>query len=153
MDESIREIESDVAECRERLKNDLQNVRAAVDPGDMLRDSIRRYPLVSVGVAFATGTVAASTFLPKGRRSPLGVILIGCFTMAYRGFFMAATPLFAKRISDYVLSPSQERHVIGRTITAVPPGPPPVDEPTREEYSPGDYARDREWAADHPRYP
>lgn len=98
-------MQSEVDECRERLREDLERVKSAVDPRDILRDSIRKYPLASLGAVALTGAVVASALIPHGRRSPLGAMIGGCLAITYRGFFMAATPLFAARVADMLIRP------------------------------------------------
>lgn len=95
-DRDIRELKTEVAASRDRLRNDLEQVRSAADP----REVVRNHPYVSLGAAAAAGALMASAILPPGRGRPLSALIGGCLNMAYRGFFMAATPVFAKHIAD-----------------------------------------------------
>lgn len=103
MEDSPSTLQSEVEECRERLREDLERVKSAVDPRDIVRDTIRKYPLASLGAGALTGAVVASALMPHGRRSPLGAMIGGALAMAYRGFFMAATPIFAARVAEALI--------------------------------------------------
>lgn len=105
--DTIEDIKEDVDYYRCRVRQGWEQVRSAVDPRDRIEDTIRRHPLPAVGVAAALGAIAGSAFLPAGKRSPLGVMMGGMLTMAYRGFFLAATPILAQYLVE-ALSPQNK---------------------------------------------
>lgn len=130
--DTIEDMKEDVDYYRGRVRQGWEQVRSAVDPRDRIEDTIRRYPLPAVGVAAVVGAVAGSAFLPRRKRSPLGAIMGGMFSMAYRGFFLAATPIFTQYLVE-TLSPQ-------RTMArpSLPPRPrdefpPDVDEQIKRE--------------------
>ncbi len=55
---------------------------------------------MAVSASALAGVISGIAFLPKSRRSPLGVALGGVCSLAYRGLLMAATPVVAQRITE-----------------------------------------------------